>query len=361
MLGHELRNPLSAVANASHLLDSPLTGGDAAARARSIIRRQVAHLSRLVDDLLDVTRAMMGKIVLRRRPIDLADATAHAVTICRSTEPGKSRRIVGRLESAWIDADPTRVEQIATNLLNNAVKYTPPGGAIEVSVQSAGPDAILRVVDDGIGMPPDLVARVFEPFVQGDRELDRPQGGLGLGLTLIQRLTALHGGTASARSDGPNRGSEFIVTFPSIRRPTELARPAAPEPSIVRDVLVVDDDADARDSLRLLLELRGHRVRIAADAASALIEIRAATPDVVFIDIGLPMVDGYELVRRIRAETEVGRRPMLIALTGYGLPQDRQKSAEAGFDVHLVKPAEPTEIDRLLAHRLSLVSAPDGA
>ncbi|HET7199145.1 MAG TPA: ATP-binding protein [Burkholderiales bacterium] len=347
MLGHELRNPLGAIANGARLLEA----ADEATRAhaRDVIARQVQHLARMTDDLLDAARAMTGKIVLQRQPLELAQAAARAVAALHASGRAGEHRFVQRLEPAWVDADPTRIEQVLANLLANAVKYTPAGGAITVSVAREGPDAVLCVSDEGIGMPADLVGRVFEPFVQGERSLDRSHGGLGIGLTLVRRLAELHGGSALAESEGAGRGSSFTVRLPAIEAPAQRpARPVAGGAARRLRVLVVEDNADARDTLARLLELEGHRVRAAADGASALALLRGEALDAALIDIGLPGIDGYELARRIRAEIDPGRRLLLAAVTGYGLPEDRRRSAAAGFDAHLIKPIDLAALGALL-------------
>ena len=340
LLGHELRNPLGAIMNAARLLEHPGIGGDDAARARGIISRQAEHLARLTDDLLDAGRAIMGKIVLELRPIDLATAAGQALATLRSGGKLSQHKVSDDLQPAWVQADPTRLEQIISNLVMNAVKYTPVGGSIRVSVRNEDNDAVLRVVDNGIGMRGELLSRVFEPFVQGEPGLDRSAGGLGLGLTLVRQLAALHGGSARAESEGPGRGSTFTVRFPAIAPRVQAQRTSAGMGSAApsRDILIVEDNADARETLRKLLELQGHRVRVAAEGHAALEAVRAAPPDIALVDIGLPGMDGYEIARRVRAGS--GRRITLIALTGYGLPEDRRRTAEAGFDLHLVKPVD---------------------
>jgi signal transduction histidine kinase len=349
MLGHELRNPLGAIANAAQLLDA--RDGETRAHARGVIGRQVQHLARMTDDLLDAARAMTGKILLQREPLDLAEAAAHALSALRASGRTGQRRLAQQLQSVWVDADPTRLEQIIGNLLGNAIKFTPEGGTITVSVAREGDDALLRVADTGIGMPPELTARVFDPFVQGERPLDRSQGGLGIGLTLVRRLAELHGGTAIAASTGPGRGSVFTVRLPAIEPPARShARPAGEAGAATREVLIVEDNADARDTLKRMLELDGHRVRVAVDGPTALAALQAAVPDVALIDIGLPQMDGYELARRIRAELN-DRRPLLVAVTGYGLPEDRRRAHEAGFDFHLVKPVDFTQLADVLTRR----------
>jgi signal transduction histidine kinase len=349
MLGHELRNPLGAISNASQLLQA----GNEAARehARGVISRQVQHLARMTDDLLDAARAMTGKIVLQRQPLDLAEAASRAVFTLRASGRVGDRRLTVSTQPVWIDADPTRVEQIFGNLLGNALKFTAEGRSISVSVEREGGDAVLRVSDTGMGMPAALVERVFEPFVQGERPLDRSQGGLGIGLTLVRRLAELHGGTASAASEGAGKGSVFTVRIPAIEAPAKKRAPATPALVEARDVLIVEDNDDARETLRRMLELEGHRVRVAADGLAGLDAVRAAVPEIALIDVGLPRMDGYELARRIRSEIEGARRPYLVAVTGYGLPEDRARTREAGFDVHLVKPVDPAELTEVLAKR----------
>ena len=348
MLGHELRNPLGAIANAAQLLEAR----DDAARshAAAVIGRQVRHLSRMTDDLLDAARAMTGKIVLQRHPLDLAEAAERALGAVRSSERSRGRRLAQVLEPVWVDADPTRIEQIAGNLLSNAVKFTPAGSTITVSVKREGGDAVLRVADDGIGMAPELAARAFEPFVQGERALDRSQGGLGIGLTLVRRLAELHGGSAEGSSDGPGRGSVFTVRLPAVQEPAvSKTRQKAQSASAPRDVLIVEDNEDARDTLRRLLEMDGHRVRVASDGLAGLEAVLEAPPEIALIDVGLPRMDGYELARRIRGAQTLERRPYLVAITGYGLPEDRARTRDAGFDLHLVKPVDAGALGSVLA------------
>jgi signal transduction histidine kinase/CheY-like chemotaxis protein len=350
MLGHELRNPLGAIANGARLL--AVQDEATRAHARDVITRQVEHLARMTDDLLDAARAMTGKIVLQRRPLDLADAAARAVAALQASGRAGEQRFVQRLESAWVDGDPTRIEQVIANLLANAIKYTPAGRVISVSVARQGAEAVLRVADEGIGMPPALVERVFEPFVQGERPLDRSFGGLGIGLTLVRRLAELHGGSASAASEGPGQGSVFTVRLPALDAPAQHAAPRASGAAVHgRSVLVVEDNADARDTLKRLLELAGHTVHVAADGEAALQRLRAEHADVVLLDIGLPGMDGYELARRIRAELDTERKLVLAAVTGYGLPEDRRRSAAAGFDAHLIKPLDLDALAALLSGR----------
>jgi len=347
MLGHELRNPLGAVANAVAVLDHADVAPEAAARARRIIARQTAHLAHLTDDLLEAGRVITGKIVLNRQPIDLAEIVARALT---TADVGR-HRVVCELQPVWIDGDPVRIEQILVNLVGNAVKYTAAGGTITVAVGREGDAAFLRVSDDGVGIAPDLATRVFELFVQGDRPLDRASGGLGIGLTLVQRLAELHGGSAAVFSVGAGQGSELTVRIPALPTPPEAAAPAvvADAAASGRNVLVVEDNDDARMALCELLELGGHHVRAAADGVSGLASALASRPDIALVDVGLPGIDGYEVARRIRAAEVGGAHMKLVALTGYGLPEDRARALAAGFDVHLVKPVSMVALGKLLA------------
>jgi signal transduction histidine kinase/CheY-like chemotaxis protein len=348
MLGHELRNPLAAVTNAVALLDHAAVSPEAAVRARQIIARQTAQLARLTDDLLDAGRVITGKIVLHREPLDVAEI----VTRVLATVDVGRHRVTRELASVWVDGDPARIEQVVSNLVGNALKYTRDDGSITVRVTTAPGEAVLVVRDDGIGMPAELAARAFELFVQGDRPLDRSAGGLGIGLTLVQRLAQLHGGMASAFSAGPGQGTEICVRLPSIPAPVASASGGVAGPEAAprgRDVLLVEDNADARAALCELLEIGGHRVRSAADGPSGLAAALAAPPEIALIDVGLPGIDGYELARRIRAAENGGPRPLLIALTGYGAPEDRQRALDAGFDRHLVKPVDWATLSTILA------------
>jgi signal transduction histidine kinase/ActR/RegA family two-component response regulator len=349
MLGHELRNPLSAIANAASLLENAKADASILARARAIIARQVSHLTRLTDDLLDAGRALMGKIVLQPQPLDLAAVARQSLATLAASGRTARHAIEERLEPAWTDADSIRLEQIISNLVVNAVKYTPEGGTVCVSVKREGAEAVLRVADTGIGLSPELAGRVFELFVQGDRELDRSQGGLGIGLTLVRRLAEMHGGTASAYSEGPGKGSEFTVRLPAIEpRGAAPPLPARAQVAAARDILIVEDNDDARETLRILLEMEGHRVETAGDGLAGLEKALALQPEVALIDVGLPKLDGYEVARRLRATAGI-RQPFLVALTGYGLPEDRQRAFDAGFDAHVVKPVDRDTLSEVLA------------
>jgi signal transduction histidine kinase/ActR/RegA family two-component response regulator len=343
MLGHELRNPLGAIASAAEVMRLIGSGDETVTRSREIIARQVRHLTRMVDDLLDASRLASGRVVLQREPLDLAECVARAVTALRTTGRLGNHQVTWRSTAAWVNADATRLEQVATNLLINAVKYTPAGGRIAVSVGPEEGWAVLRISDDGIGISADLLPRVFDLFVQGQREPDRSQGGLGLGLTVVRRLVELHGGRVEADSDGPGTGACFTVRLPRIDAPPAARdEPAAVLAGSPRRVLIVEDNEDAREMLRRLLELAGHDVRAAVDGPSGVTAALALVPDVALIDLGLPGLDGYEVARRIRAS--VGAAIRLVALTGYGQQEDRARACDAGFDAHLVKPVDVAQL-----------------
>jgi len=352
MLGHELRNPLGAISNAATVLGRRDLDGEQAERSRSVIVRQVGHLARLTDDLLDAGRALMGKIVLQRRPLDLSAVAMQSVATLKASRRLSDHRVIEDFESAWVDADPVRLDQIIANLVVNAVKYTPRGRTIRVGVKRDREEAVLVVADNGAGIEPELAPRVFDLFVQGRRDLDRSEGGLGIGLTLVRRLTELHGGSASVRSDGPDKGSEFTIRLPRIEAQAQHDAPPAKATAASRHVLVVEDNPDARETLSMLLELGGHRVETAADGAAALEKALALQPELALIDVGLPNIDGYEVARRIRASHGI-RRPYLIALTGYGSPEDRARAVEAGFDRHVVKPVDPETLSEIMAMPVS--------
>jgi PAS domain S-box-containing protein len=350
MLGHELRNPLGTITNALGVLDRLVADGDVR-RLLGIIGRQTSHLGRLVDDLLDVARVTSGKIELRRQPLDLralAEGCLDALT-----QAGRTRHHAITVEGPplRVSGDPARLEQVVSNLLDNALKYTPAGGQVTVRIEQIDGDVVLRVRDSGEGIRADLLDRIFDLFVQEPQALDRTRGGLGLGLTLVRRLVELHGGSVAAASEGPGRGSEFSIRLPRLAEadvpaPAREAGlgPAAPRP---RRVLIVEDNADARESLSLLLRLSGHEVETSENAMEGLEKLAAFAPDVMLVDVGLPGMDGYDLARRVR-ERPAARGVALIALTGYGQTEDRRRAQEAGFDVHLTKPVEPDRLRKVL-------------
>jgi len=350
MLAHELRNPLAGIANALELMRRSPDAEHAG--LRNVIQRQTAHLSRIVDDLLDVSRITQGKIVLRKERLDLSEAVARVVESCRSSIDARKHLVDLQLaaHSVPVDADPTRIAQIVQNLVINAVKYTAPGGRITIAVAAESGEAVLRVRDNGIGIPPELLRNVFDLFVQGDRSLDRTEGGLGIGLTLVKRLVELHGGSVAASSEGPGAGSEFVVRLPLAEREAALDRTSEParEPSPTRHrVLVVDDNRDSANTLAALFEMMGHDVRTAYDGPDALSIATEYRPDAVFLDIGLPGMNGYEVARKVRASPELAGTT-LVAFTGYCQDEDRRRLAEVGFDHHVVKPAGIGELAKIL-------------
>jgi two-component system, sensor histidine kinase len=364
MLAHELRNPLGAIQGAVHALTLLNQTEPMAVRAAGIIKRQVTHMARLVDDLLDVGRAVTGKIVLKRAPVNLADAVKSSVSVIAAGNPANQGRIDLISEPVWVSGDAVRVEQIIGNLVSNALKFTRGDGVVSVFVGREGDDAVLRVADQGIGIPPDMLPKIFDLFVQAHHTIDRSRGGLGIGLTLVRRLAELHGGSVHAHSDGEGRGSTFTVRLPTVAAPAALdgnghdkSNGDARRTFESRRVLLVDDNHDSREMYRAVLLAHGHDVCEAADGEHALAMLDsdgAGPPDVAFIDIGLPGgMDGYELARRIRSHP-AGANIRLVALTGYGFPEDRLHSRQAGFAKHLVKPVEP----EALHHELTAVQRP---
>jgi signal transduction histidine kinase/CheY-like chemotaxis protein len=352
MLSHELRNPLAPIHNAVHLLERAGPASEQAARARAVIGRQAEHLARLVDDLLDVTRIARGKIELRRERIDLADVVRRAAEDFRTLveDPGLALHVTVPAAPLWCDADPTRITQVVGNLLHNAAKYTAPPGEVEVTLAAAGPDAAeLRVRDTGAGIEPALLPHLFEAFVQGPRSLARSDGGLGLGLALVKGIVELHGGSVSARSDGPGRGAEVRARLPlAAAAAAEAPPPAASGSTAPRRILVVDDNVDAAETLSDLLRMLGHAVDVAYDGPSALARARASHPDVVLCDLGLPGMSGYDVARALRAAAGAGRPVRLLAVSGYAQPEDVRRAAEAGFDGHVSKPCDLAVIERLI-------------
>ncbi len=359
MLGHELRNPLSAITSASSLIGLPGAAPDTVARARAIIQRQSQHLSRIVDDLLDLSRAMSGKILLARQATDLSTLVASCLETFRATGRTAGYRIAVDLAPGWVDGDPTRLEQIVSNLLDNALKYTPSGGAIDIALARAGDDVVLSVRDSGVGIPPELLPQVFDVFVQGAISIDRSQGGLGIGLSLVRRLVELHGGSVAADSPGAGLGSSFTIRLPyaKLAEPAERSAPAlAPQEAGKPSVLLIEDNEDGREMMATMLAAFGYPVFQAADGLQGVSQAHACRPDAALVDIGLPGIDGYEVARRLRADAAT-RAIRLIAVTGYGLPDDQRRVMEAGFDQHLVK---PVQIERLL-EALAPVVAPTPA
>lgn len=359
MLSHELRNPLTPIRNSLYILQRAPPGGEQAQRAQAVIARQVDHLSRLVDDLLDVTRINRGLVQLRREHIELNELAHRTVEDHRSLffDAGIELETVPSPRELWVYGDRTRLSQVIGNLLQNAAKFTPAGGKTSLSVEldASRSEAVLTVRDTGSGIPRELMPRLFEGFAQADRTLDRSKGGLGLGLALVKHLIEMHGGSVSAQSEGPGRGAAFTVRL-------ALEAPVAREPRlsqkdqgavIPRRVLVIEDNADAAESLREVLELEGHSVAVSPDAPSGLAKARAFRPEVVFCDIGLPGMDGHEVARVMRGDPELAHIT-LVALTGYAHPEDVARAKQAGFDEHLAKPPDLRALERILTQAQSL-------
>ncbi len=354
MLSHELRNPLAPIRNALQIMRLRGIADPTLDQARDIIDRQVNHLAQLVEDLLDVSRITRGKIQLRKERLDLCAVAPLAVETARPLIEGRQHQLsldLGR-EPLWVEADPVRLEQIMTNLLTNAAKYTDPGGRIWLTARREGKEAVLQVRDTGIGIAPELQPRIFELFMQADPSLDRSQGGLGIGLTLVRSLVEMHGGLIGVASAGRGQGSEFTVRLPLQLRNGHVTLPRSSEPvrepnneQPARRVAVVDDNRDGAESLAMLLRLWGHEVYLAHDGPTAVEVVRANQPEVVLLDIGLPGMDGYQVARQLRAESP---DRILVALTGYGQDEDRRRAREAGFNHHLTKPVAPEDLQALL-------------
>ncbi len=354
MLSHELRNPLSAIFNALHVLRVQGNENPIQQRAMTTMERQVGQLAHLVDDLLEVSRVITGRIQLQLERLDLRGIAEHAIASVRPLIERRKHELSVSLpaEPVWVKGDPTRLEQVMVNLLNNAAKYTDEGGQLWLTVQLADDEVevVLRVRDTGVGIAPELLPHIFDLFTQADRTLDRAQGGLGIGLSLVEKLVELHGGKAAAHSAGLGQGSEFIVRLPALSPAGEpIARIETRQRTAhTSRVLVVDDNLDAADMLVMMLQMFGHEVKAAYSGQSALATAFEYEPDVVLLDIGLPDMNGYEVARQLRQHAQtMGMR--LIALTGYGQDSDRQQAEEAGFDHHLVKPVPPQKLQELLA------------
>jgi CheY-like chemotaxis protein/nitrogen-specific signal transduction histidine kinase len=355
MLAHELRNPLAPIRNAVQILKTSGANQAHLKTARDIVERQVMHMTRLIDDLVDVARLTQGKITLKKEKVDLATVVSDAVDLAHPiiSELGHHLTVELPPQSVLLYVDGVRLSQALGNLLTNAAKYTRPGGAIELTGTNSGDEILITVRDNGIGIAPDMLAHVFDLFTQSERTLDRAQGGLGIGLALVKRLIEMHGGQVEAYSAGIGQGSEFVLRLPHARdsRAELVSTKKAVAVSAAKKshrILVVDDNEDSAEVTAILLRLEGHEVTVAHSGPAAIEQIPAALPDILLLDIGLPEMDGYELARHLRNMPET-RNAIFIALTGYGRPDDRQNSKSAGYDHHLVKPIEPEELLALIA------------
>jgi signal transduction histidine kinase len=357
MLAHELRNPLAPIRNAVEIMRRSALSDPQLIWSRDVVERQVKHLSRLVDDLLDVSRITRGNINLNREPVPCTLIVSRAIETIQPLLTEQRHELILELhdEGLEVEGDLTRLTQVLGNLLNNAAKYTDPGGRINLSLRRADREVEISVRDTGIGIPPELLPRLFNLFTQVDAAAHRSQGGLGIGLALVRQLVEMHGGRVSALSDGPNQGSEFVIRLPLREALTREAvnGNAALGPVVTggrrgHRILLADDNRDALDSLATLLQCDGHEVHTAADGAEALALAAVCRPDVMLLDIGMPKLDGYEVARRVRAEPW-GKGTVLIALTGWGQDEDRRRSREVGFDNHLVKPLDPDKLSAMLA------------
>lgn len=350
MLGHELRNPLGAIVTAFHLLDETGARDPATVRAREVGARQAQNLAKLVDDLLDVGRVMTGKIAVQLEPVDLAEVVRSHLAALKAAGRLESHHVSLRADpTAMVCADPVRLEQVVANVVGNALRYTPARGHIRVSVERVDGEVRFAVEDDGVGISPELLPHVFDLFVQSERRQERSQGGLGVGLTLVRRLTELQDGHVEAFSEGLGKGSRFVVHLPRLEH--AMAPPPAPERAEPerprRRVLIVEDNDDAREMLRMVLELEGHEVFEAADGRAGVDAALRHRPEIALVDVGLPLLDGYEVARTIRTESDDGM--VLVALTGYGSESDRRRAIHAGFDLHLRKPVDISALKNLLA------------
>jgi CheY-like chemotaxis protein len=353
MLSHELRNPLAPIRNAVEVVRRLQPTDPRLVWARDVVDRQVTHLAGLVDELLDVSRITQGKISLKKEPIELSKVVAHSVETVRAFIDARGHQLSVTLPpvTVWIAGDFGRLAQVVGNLLNNAAKYTPEGGRIELNASVSQGQVTVKIRDNGIGIDTELLPRVFDLFTQGSRTLDRSLGGLGIGLTVVQRLVELHQGRVEVTSEGPGRGSQFIVHLPCI---TEVgAAPAVVDmlpgaaPIEGKRVLVVDDNADAAETIAVFLRLEGHEVKSVCDGYEAIASAQVFAPHVVILDIGLPGMDGYEVARKLR-ETAQSGDSLYVALTGYGQKEDMAQASAAGFHRHFVKPTDPRSIQQAI-------------
>ena len=356
MLAHELRNPLAPIRTAVQLLRLKELAEPHRTRARDVIERQVEHLVNLIDDLLDVSRITRGMITLQLEPVLIGAIVARAVETARPAIDAHRHLLEIELpdELISVEGDKTRLVQVIANILHNAAKFMDDGGRIRLSVRRDGQYVAIKIADTGIGIAPELVPRIFELFTQVHSKSERAQGGLGIGLALVRRLTEMHGGSVSVRSEGPGRGAEFTVKLPVMASALAVLSSQRKDPGVIpqiepQRILVADDNHDAAEALSLQLQLAGHDVRTAHDGVEALTVAQAFEPDIVLLDLGMPKMDGYEAARELRLRPIGGKRMALIALTGWGQQQDRDRTADAGFDAHLVKPVAEAQLFKALA------------
>jgi signal transduction histidine kinase len=351
ILGHELRNPLGAILLATQMVDPE--DGCLDAEYVSRIERQSRHLTRLVNDLLDLSRVTSGKIVLKRSIVNLKEIIDQSLQTVRPRldEHELNVNFTCSTDAMLVDGDGTRLDQIVSNVLTNAIKYTPPGGTIDVVVECSEKDAIIHVRDTGVGIAPERIGMIFELFGQAENAIGRSQGGMGIGLALVRNLVELHGGTVTAKSDGIGKGSEFIITFPLAKDAHAEPRTSQPQEKPVADnasrrIVIIEDNPDVRDLLKMRLKRLGHHVEAASEGTSGLEKVLKEQPDVAFIDIGLPGIDGYQIARKVRQS--LGDSIILVALSGFGQPEDKKKALESGFDQHLTKPVDIRDIEAVL-------------
>jgi CheY-like chemotaxis protein len=348
-LSHELRNPLAPIRNSLFLLERTEPGSDMARKAQAVIGRQVTHMTRLVDDLLDITRITRGKVQLQRERIEFGEIVRRTVEDHRLSFEDSGIHVECRIDSGpfWVDADPARLIQVLTNLLGNAEKFTPRGQRVVVTLQQAHTKLLLDVRDTGVGIASDVLQHLFEPFAQAPQTMDRSRGGLGLGLATVKGLVELHGGTVTISSDGQDKGTSATVLLPLAQAASQVAVIAQKVPDCTRRVLIIEDNEDAAKTLRAALTMCGHEVEMAYDGSSGIKLARSFGPEVVICDVGLPLMDGYEVAQALRAMPSM-RGVYLVALSGYAASEDVARAMAAGFDKHVAKPLSVEAIDRIV-------------
>jgi PAS domain S-box-containing protein len=353
ILSHEFRNPLAAIQNALQLIKMDSTSSDVTPQAAAIIERQSGALVHMVDELLDVSRINGGKLQLQRQRVALKEIIGHAIEAAQPMIDSREHQLFVTIpdEAVWLDADPHRLKQVVSNVIVNAAKYTDPGGKIAIAASHEGNQVVVRVQDNGAGILSEMLPRIFEPFVQADRSLDRSQGGLGIGLSLVKRLTEMHGGNVAATSEGIGKGSTFVIRLPAlaeIKPPSQTTEAMADAQSQTGlKIVIAEDNQDTAESLALILRKLGHEVTLAKSGTEALRLAGELIPQLMILDIGLPGIDGYQVAQKVRGQDSL-RGIQLIAVTGYGQPEDEQRAKQAGFDSHLVKPIDFAKLLKLL-------------